>query len=79
MAPGEHAVLSAHAYAEKLAEGSGYWLRLRMVDGSELRGPCYAPAQGIMRMNVYTEDQGVNDKEPVWVVLDQVQSVQIEW
>lgn len=79
MTPGEQAVLAAHAYAEENAEGSGYWLRLRMVDGSELRGPCNKPEQGVMRMEIFTEDQDVNYKEPVWVVLDQVQSVQIEW
>jgi hypothetical protein len=79
MTPGEHAVLAASAYAEEVGEGQGHWLRLRMVDGRELRGPCRRPEQGVMRMEIYTEEHGVNHAEPVWVVLAQVASVQIEW
>lgn len=79
MTAGEQAVLYAIAYANHTGEGSGYWLRLRMVDGSELRGACHAPEAGVMRMEIYTEEHGVNHAEPVWVVLDKVQSVQIEW
>jgi hypothetical protein len=79
MNAGEQAVLAASAYADELGEGSGHWLRLRMVDGSELRGTCNKPEQGIMRMEIFTEGEGVNHAEPVWVVLDKVQSVQIDW
>lgn len=79
MSAGEQAVLRAMSYADATGEGSGYWLRLRMVDGSELRGPCNPPDQGIMRMEIFTEGEDVNHAEPVWVVLDKVQSVQIDW
>lgn len=79
MTPGEHAVLNAHAYANSQQDHAGYWLRVRMVDGTELRGPCEKPGQGVMCMHVYEEDKGVNYAEPVWLVLDQVSSVQIEW
>lgn len=79
MTPGEQAVLRASAYADASGDGSGYWLRLRMLDGSELRGACHVPEAGVMRMEIYTEEHGVNQAEPVWVVLDKVQSVQIEW
>lgn len=79
MSAGEKAVLHAMSYADVTGEGSGYWLRLRMVDGTELRGPCHKPEQGVLRMEIYTEKDGVNHTEPVWVVLDKVQSIQIEW
>ena len=79
MTAGEQAVLYAIAYADGAGEGTGYWLRLRMIDGSELRGPCRQPQQGTMRMEIYTEEDGVNYAEPVWVVLAHVASVQIEW
>lgn len=79
MTPGELAVRSAMQYADLTGEGSGYWLRLRMVDGTQLRGPCNTPDQGIMRMEIYSEEHGVNHAEPVWVMLDHVQSVQIDW
>jgi hypothetical protein len=79
MTPGELAVYSAQQYADLTGEGSGYWLRLRMADGTQLRGPCNRPDQGIMRMEIYTEEDGVNHAEPVWVNLMHVQSVQIDW
>jgi hypothetical protein len=50
-----------------------------MVDGTQLRGPCNTPDQGIMRMEIYAEEDGVNHAEPVWVMLAHVQSVQIDW
>lgn len=79
MSAGEQAVMAAITYADATGEGSGYWLRLRMVDGSELRGSCHVPEAGVMRMEIYTEEDGMNVTEPVWVVLERVMSVQIDW
>jgi hypothetical protein len=79
MTSGEKAVMAAMQYANGAGEGSGYWLNLKMMDGNSLRGPCCAPDSGIMRMEVFTEEDGVNYAEPVWVNLEHVLSVQIEW
>jgi hypothetical protein len=79
MTPGEQLVLAANAYAEQMGEGQGHWLIIHLQDGKCLRGPCYNPQDGIMRMEVYTEEDGVNHAEPVWVNLSMVTHVQIEW
>ena len=78
MTPGEQLVRAAMAYAAE-ADGAGYWLHVHMQDGKLLRGSCYEPENGTMRMDVYTDDRGVNYAEPVWVNLAHVTHVQIKW
>jgi len=79
MSPGEQAVRAAMAYAEITDPGSGFWLRVHLQDGKMLQGSCHMPLNGIMRMEIYTEQDGVNYAEPVWINLECVSHVQIKW
>lgn len=78
MTKGELLVIKAQAYAERTGEGAGYWLKLHLCDGKMLYGACHKPEQGIMRMEIYTEE-GVDYAAPVWVDLGCVTHVQIDW
>jgi hypothetical protein len=79
MTPGEQTVLAAFKYADMKGEGSGFWLHVHLQDGKQLRGSCHMPENGIMRMEVFTQEDGQNFGEPVWVNLSMVTHVQIEW
>lgn len=79
MTQGELMVIQANAYAERTGDGAGYWLKVHLSDGKMLRGACYPPEQGIMRMEVVSDELGVNYAEPVWVDLSCVTHVQIDW
>ncbi len=78
MTPGEQLVRAVMVYAAE-ADGAGYWLHVHLQDGKMVQGSCYEPENGIMRMDVYTDDKGVNYSEPVWVNLACVTHVQIKW
>jgi hypothetical protein len=76
MSNGENAVLQAMAFAD--AHNTGYWLRLKLVDGTVVRGPVNNPSNGV----ICVDTSNIENSEglgSVWVALDQVITVQIEW
>jgi hypothetical protein len=72
-------VQAAITYAETTNPGAGFWLKLHLQDGRILQGPCRTPEHGIMRMEIYTEEDGLNCAEPVWINLECVSHVQLTW
>jgi len=72
MSGGENAVIQAMRHADADAHGSGYGLQLQLVDGTVVCGAVVPPENGVICVTPV-------DGSPIWVVLDQIATVKIEW
>jgi hypothetical protein len=69
---GENAVIQVMRHADADAHGAGYWLQLQLVDGTVVLGAVVPPENGVICVTAA-------DGSAIWVVLDQIATVKIEW
>jgi hypothetical protein len=69
-------VEAAYNHGDTQGEGAGFWLVLTMRDGTEIKGPGYAPKNGVVQINRWGAEEA---EAPHFIRCADVMRATIEW